>query len=225
VSDLRDLVEQESGTMAAKKTFKDYEPRFLQIDITYLPQMPDEMERRNLFVAMERATCWVYIGIYADQNESSSVDFLAKVTAACPIKISKLLRDNGSQFTDRFTSKSKKKVPSGQHLFDRPLQTVPDSSIASSRHAIRKPMASWGAPMAVSARSSIKPGSAPPPSWNRRSATNARFQHQTPIQALTNWQEKQPNLFVKLVYNQAGLDKWLHQRNRQPDPFQFRSRA
>jgi transposase InsO family protein len=38
------------------------------------------------------------------------------VRKACPIKIVKLLTDNGSQFTDRFTSKNKE--PSGKHLFD-----------------------------------------------------------------------------------------------------------
>jgi hypothetical protein len=42
VSDLRDLVEQEGNAPATKKTFKDYEPGFVHIDIKYLPQMPDE---------------------------------------------------------------------------------------------------------------------------------------------------------------------------------------
>ena len=42
VSSLRDLVaEQDGDTPTAKKTFKDYEPGFLHIDIRYLPQMQD----------------------------------------------------------------------------------------------------------------------------------------------------------------------------------------
>ena len=32
------------------------------------------------------------------------------------------------------------------------------------------------------------------------------LEHQTPIQALKNWHDKKPELFVKRVYNQAGLD-------------------
>ncbi len=32
------------------------------------------------------------------------------------------------------------------------------------------------------------------------------MEHQTPIQALKKWQQKKPELFVKRVYNQAGLD-------------------
>jgi hypothetical protein len=80
----------QSGVPASKKTFKDYEPGFVHIDTKYLPQMPDETARRYLFVAIDCATRWVYIAIYAEQTESSSVDFLAKVKAACPIKICKL---------------------------------------------------------------------------------------------------------------------------------------
>ena len=33
-----------------KKSFKDYEPGLLHMDIKYLPQIPDETERRYLFV-------------------------------------------------------------------------------------------------------------------------------------------------------------------------------
>jgi hypothetical protein len=60
VSNLRDLVVHEGGSPATKKTFKDYEPGFLHIDIKYLPQMPDEKARRYLFVAIDRATRLVY---------------------------------------------------------------------------------------------------------------------------------------------------------------------
>ncbi len=41
---------------APKKTFKDYEPGFLHIDIKYLPQMSDETQRRYLFVAIDSTT-------------------------------------------------------------------------------------------------------------------------------------------------------------------------
>lgn len=30
--------------------------------------------------------------------------------------------------------------------------------------------------------------------------------HQSPVQALKDWQRKKPELFVKRVYEQAGLD-------------------
>lgn len=78
--------------------------------------MPDEKERRYLFVAIDRATRWVFMHIYADQSGHSSVDFLNRLERAAPMKIVKLLTDNGSQFTDRFSSK--KREPTGCHAFD-----------------------------------------------------------------------------------------------------------
>jgi transposase InsO family protein len=86
------------------------------MDIKYLPQMPDESERRYLFAAIDRATRWVPIRIYADASEASSVDFLKRLEGTVPMKISKLLTENGSQFTDRFTSK--KREPVRKHKFD-----------------------------------------------------------------------------------------------------------
>ena len=87
------------------------------MDIKYLPQMPDETHRRYLFVAIDRATRWVYLRTYRDQTERSSSDFLRRLQQAAPMKISKVLTDNASQFTDRFTSQAR--TPSGQHVFDR----------------------------------------------------------------------------------------------------------
>ncbi len=87
------------------------------MDIKYLPQMQDETARRYLFVAIDRATRWVYLRIYSNQSEASSTDFLRRLKMKASMKIEKLLTDNGSQFTDRFTSKNK--TPSGDHAFDR----------------------------------------------------------------------------------------------------------
>jgi hypothetical protein len=215
VSDLRDLVVHDSAAPAAKKTFKDYEPGFLHIDIKYLPQMPDETARRYLFVAIDRATRWVYVEIYADQTESSSVDFLAKVKAACPIKICKLLTDNGSQFTDRFTSKSRKKEPSGHHVFDRLCKQFEiEHRLIPPRHPqtngmverfngrisdiVNQTRFGSAAELESTLRNYVK-------IYNHNIPQRA-LKHQTPTQALKDWQEKRPHLFVKRVYNQAGLD-------------------
>ena len=46
VSVLKDLVPVIVGEEAVKKTFKDYRPGFLHVDIKYLPQMPDETAYR-----------------------------------------------------------------------------------------------------------------------------------------------------------------------------------
>jgi hypothetical protein len=53
------------------KTFKSYEPGFVHVDIKYLPQMSDESQRRYLFVAIDRATRWVFVHLYHDQSVAS----------------------------------------------------------------------------------------------------------------------------------------------------------
>jgi transposase InsO family protein len=112
---------------ATKKTFKDYQPEFINIDIKSLPNMPDEESRRYLIAAIDRATRWIFIGIYSDQNQASSVDFLRKIEAAAPMKIEELLTANGSQFTDRFISNKKnedgKSMPTGRHEIEHRLIT------------------------------------------------------------------------------------------------------
>jgi IS30 family transposase len=67
--------------------------------------MPNEQQRSYLFVAIDRATRWVFMRIYADQTECSAVDFLRRVHEAAVFKITQLLTDNGTQFTDRFNGR------------------------------------------------------------------------------------------------------------------------
>jgi hypothetical protein len=56
----------------AQGTFKVYEPGYLHIDIKYLPQMADESARRYLFVAIDRATRWVFVRIYPAQTAANA---------------------------------------------------------------------------------------------------------------------------------------------------------
>ena len=48
---------------AEHKPFKAYEPGYVHVDVKYLPQMHDEDKRRYVFVAIDRATRWVFIAI------------------------------------------------------------------------------------------------------------------------------------------------------------------
>jgi len=54
--------------------------------------------------------------IHGDITNESSVYFSRRLRLASPIKISKLLTDSVSQFTDRFSTKDNK--PSDHHTFD-----------------------------------------------------------------------------------------------------------
>jgi transposase InsO family protein len=197
----------------ALKTFKDYEPGFVHMDIKYLPQMPDESHRRYLFVAIDRATRWVFMHIYADQGEDSSVDFLNRLEQAAPMKIVKLLTDNGSQFTDRFTSK--KREPSGRHSFDVRCKALNiEHRLTPPRHpqtngmverfnariseVVHQTRFASAADLEATLNKYVQ-------TYNHLIPQRA-LKHISPVQALNNWHTQKPELFKNGAYNQPGLD-------------------
>ena len=115
VSNLRAL--QPQGPKAKHGTFAVYEPGDLHIDVKYLPQMADENRRRYLFVAIERATRWVFIQVKSHKSAPAARAFLAALAKACPVRIHTILTDNGKEFTDRFVTTGER-TPTGEHAFD-----------------------------------------------------------------------------------------------------------
>ena len=85
--------------------------------------MQDETRRSYLFVAIERATRWVLVAIKANKTAASAKTFLSTLHKACPIRIKKLLIDNGKEFTDRLFA-SQGREPSGHHEFDQLCQAL-----------------------------------------------------------------------------------------------------
>ena len=53
--------------------------------------MRDESNRRNLFVAIDQATRWVFVQLKASTTAASAQAFLRALHKACPIRITKLL--------------------------------------------------------------------------------------------------------------------------------------
>ena len=90
----------------------------MHIDVKYLPQMADKNKRRYLFVAIDRATRWVFIRIYSRKTAANARRFLRDLERTCPIKISHILTDNGKEFTDRLFG-LRKRAATGAHEFDR----------------------------------------------------------------------------------------------------------
>ena len=117
VANLKALLPVVEGEPKPKKTFKDYEPGFVHVDVKYLPKMPDEASRRYLFVGIDRASRWVYLEIMPDKSANCAARFLKRLTKAAPFRISKVLTDNGKEFTDRFDVHGER-TPTGKHLFD-----------------------------------------------------------------------------------------------------------
>ncbi len=118
VSDLKALIPPPEGGVASTKTFKDDVPGFVPVDVKYLPLMPDETERRYLFAAIDRATRGVYVEILPEKSAACAQGFLAHLLAAAAFKITKILTDNGKEFTDRFCATGERD-PTGKHAFDR----------------------------------------------------------------------------------------------------------
>jgi transposase InsO family protein len=93
---------------------------FIHVDVKYLP--PLNRRRSYAYVAIDRATRFVYLEILPDRRAVTAAGFLDRFRASFPLHIHTVLTDNGSEFTDRFAVDKKGKPPdkpSGQHPFDR----------------------------------------------------------------------------------------------------------
>jgi transposase InsO family protein len=212
---LAELMPKEERQDKPGKTFKDYVPGFVHVDIKYLPQMPDEASRRYLFVAIDRATRWVFMRTYKDQTEASSVDFLRRVGKAACFKITKLLTDNGSQFTDRFTSQVKE--PSGKHAFDVQCKAQGiEHRLAPPRHPQTNGMVErFNGRISEVIKQTRFASAAELEStlMNYQNTYNHHIPqralgHLSPIEALQSWRKKAPDLFVKQVYKHTELDTY-----------------
>ncbi len=196
------------------KSFKDYAPGFVHVDIKYLPQMADETQRRYLFVAIDRATRWVYLELLPDKSQASALRFLKAVRAKAPFKIQKLLTDNDSAFTDRFTQKDRR--PSGAHPFDQQCQQAGiEHRLCPPRHPQTNGMVERFngrisdilATTRFDGRADLETTLKSYLQLYNHHLPQRSLNHQTPIQALKDWQLKHPDLFVRRVYDQAGLDR------------------
>ena len=212
VGNLNALKPKEPAT--ARKGFKAYQPGFLHIDVKYLPQMPDASSRRYLFVAIDRATRWVFVRIMSSKTAANARRFLRELASACPIKISKILTDNGKEFTDRLFS-SRAREASGEHEFD---QLCAELDI---EHRLTKPRSPQTNGMVerfngriadvlktnrfVSGEDLEKTIMRYVGLYNTQLPQSA-LASRTPVQAMKDWYKSNPELFSKRPGNHPGCD-------------------
>ena len=194
------------------KPFKAYEPGFVHIDVKYLPAIEGK-PRRYLFVAIDRATRWVYIAIKANRTAHSAKAFLKAVIQAAPFRIQKCLTDNGSEFTDRFLTRAQQ--PSGNHEFH---QTCAEQGIEHRLIPPRHPQTNglverFNGRIADVLQTHRFVSTADLETTLHRYVSlynqhipQRALGHRTPLQALKNWQTSHPHLFHKKVYKHPGLD-------------------
>lgn len=215
VSNLKALVPPEEGAKTPVKTFKDYAPGFVHVDVKYLPQMPDQDQRMYLFAAIDRATRWVYVELLKDKSATAASGFLKRLIDHAPFAITKVLTDNGKAFTDRFCVTSERR-PTGAHTFDRGCA---DNRIEQRLTKPRTPQTNgmierFNGRIADVLRTHRFDSSA------SLQATLKRFvylynhhiphkglHHQTPLQTLQKWYAQQPQLFKKIPHNHPGPDR------------------
>jgi transposase-like protein len=92
---------------------------FIHIDLKHLPAL--ERRKSYAFVAIDRATRYVYLEIHPRRDADTSAGFLERFLAHFPHAVHTILTDNGAEFTDRFAVDLKDKPPdrpSGRHPFD-----------------------------------------------------------------------------------------------------------
>lgn len=197
------------------KTFKAYEPGYLHVDVKYLPQMADETHRRYLFVAIDRATRWVFVAIKPTKSAKSAASFLKALHKACPIKIHRLLTDNGKEFTDRLFA-SRERQPSGRHEFDQLCEAL------GIEHRLTPPRRPRTNGMVERFNGRIADVLA---THRFRDAEDLAstllryvklYNHQfpqsalggkTPVQVMKQWHADRPDLFHRRPYDHPGFDK------------------
>jgi len=215
VSNLKDMQPKvEDDDKPKYKSFKEYDPGFIHVDVKYLPQMSDEESRSYLFAAIDRATRWVYVEIHEDKTALSAKSFLDRIIEKAPFKIEKVLTDNGKEFTDRFCATGQRE-PTGNHLFD---QTCHDNNI---EHRLTKPRTPQTNGMVERFNGRIAEVLATTrfDSSESLAQTITRYVriynhyipqkalgHISPVAALKKWQKEKPELFKKRVYNHTVLD-------------------
>ncbi len=96
------------------KKFKEYEPGYLHIDVTYLPKF--DKQKYYLFVAIDRATRLLYYKVYENKTAANAVSFLKECKEFFPFYLTHILTDNGLEFTDKWARG--KGFVSGNHKFD-----------------------------------------------------------------------------------------------------------
>ena len=212
VSRLRDL--KPKAAKPAHKPFKAYEPGYLHIDVKYLPQMADEDRRRYLFVAIDRATRWVFVRIYAAKTAANARRFLRDLDRAAPMRITRVLTDNGKEFTDRLFG-LRRRPATGAHEFDNLCAEL------GIEHRLAPPMRPQTNGMVERFNGRIEDvlQSHRFRSGEDLEQTLLRYvrlyngqlpqsvlKGRAPIDALKDWHRLNPELFKKRPYNHPGCD-------------------
>jgi transposase InsO family protein len=108
---------RKSRSKAHTKRYRRPWPGWMQLDIKYVPY-PILGKQLYQVSAIDHHSSWRFIRSFEDRTEQTIVGFLTELEAACPFAIFQIQTDNGTEFTDKYSS-GRGISPSGSHAFDR----------------------------------------------------------------------------------------------------------
>ncbi|NNC29448.1 IS481 family transposase [Longimicrobium terrae] len=215
VSRLQDLMPAPEAEPEKPKRFKSYEPGFIHVDVKYLPRMKDEEKRKYLYVAIDRATRWVYHEVLPDKSSRSAAGFLARLVENCPLRITKVLTDNGSEFSDRFVH-GRERTPTGRHAFDKvcaanaiehrlspPWHPQTNGMVERYNGRISEQLARTR----FASEDELRAGLDEYLKVYLGHIPQRALGHKTPRDAMLDWYQKSPGLFRADPHNHPGLDR------------------
>ena len=173
-----------------------------------------EDRRRYLFVAIDRATRWVFVRIYPAQTAANARKFLRDLERAAPMKITRVLTDNGKAFTDRLFG-LRRRAATGNHEFDRLCDDLGiERRLAPPMHPQTNGMVERfnGRIEDILQRHRFRSGEDLEQTIRRYvrlykgQLPQSVLKGRTPIDALKVWHHERPELFRKQPYNHTGCD-------------------
>ena len=182
--------------------------------------MQDETKRRYLFVAIDRATRWVFIRVYNNKTAANARRFLRDLERACPIHIRTILTDNGKEWTCRLFG-LRKRPATGAHAFD---QLCADLDIEHRLTPPKSPQTNGmverfnGRIEEVLQSHHFKSGDELETTLHRyawlynQQLPQSALASRTPLQAMKDWYKFKPELFKKQPYYLPGCDTYVHKQ-------------
>lgn len=187
--------------------FKEYEPGYLHIDVTYLPKF--EGKKQYLFVAIDRATRAMYYNVYDAKTSDNTEDFMGKCLSYFPFEITHVLTDNGLEFTNRLIM-SKKGT-----LCEKPSKLDKICESNNIDHRLTKPMTPKTNGMVERVNGTIKRATILRVTYNdklemnmdlkkylifymlyrRHGGVRRELKVKTPFNAIEKWYELKPEIF------------------------------
>lgn len=189
------------------KRFKEYEPGFLHIDVTYLPKF--DGQKSYLFVAIDRATRTLFFKLYNAKTSGNAKKFMDECLAFFPFEITHVLTDNGLEFTNRLI-KSKK-----GNLCEKPSKLDEVCEKNNIEHRLTKPNTPKTNGMVERVNGTIKNGTVLKETYSNKNEMNSALtaflvhyllyrRHgglrkelnvKTPMQAIEKWYDMKPEIF------------------------------